>query len=381
MKSSQKKIIRIVVTGGGSGGHVAPLKAVVPVLQQKYGNDLVCTWIGSKQFEEDAANDLGVGFKKIHSGKLRRYFSWQNLFDAFKVEAAFWQSLYYLIRLRPRVVVSTGGFVSVPVVIAAWFLYIPVITHEQTIALGLANKINAYFSKKILLGFEDSKNHFSKSQQKKITVVGNPIRKSVMGGDFDGLQESFSDLNFENDKPLLYITGGSQGSSIMNEIVWNNLEYLLETFMVIHQCGKNGVEKSKEIFAQLNKEQKQSYWCGAFVKAELKHVYACADVVFARSGAGTVNELAVFRIPSVFVPLAIAQQNEQFKNAQWFLKQPDCDGEIIEEHELTDEKLQKAFVGILRYSDQLRRYRDFETITMSIDKSTIDFVKEIESLL
>ncbi|MCD5390111.1 MAG: glycosyltransferase, partial [Candidatus Pacebacteria bacterium] len=178
----------IVVTGGGSGGHIAPIRAITPELLKT--KKLI--WIGSSDFEKNAAADLGIKFKKIASGKMRRGISFgnivKNIIDIFRVEYGAWQSLFFLLKTKPEKVFSTGGFVSVPVVIAAWLLRIPIIIHEQTIGFGLANKIVASVAHKILLAFPESKKYIPEKHHFKVEVVGNPIRADLTNGSFEGLQ-------------------------------------------------------------------------------------------------------------------------------------------------------------------------------------------------
>lgn len=339
----------IVVTGGGSGGHIAPIRAITPELTKN--KKLI--WIGSSNFEKNAAQDLNIEFKKIVSGKLRRGLSINNIFkniiDMFRVEYGAWQSLFFMIRKRPEKVFSTGGFVSVPVVIAAWFLRIPIIIHEQTIGFGLANKIGAFCASKILLAFPESKKYISKKYYAKIEIVGNPIREDLLKGNFEKLQK-FLGNNLDERKAILYITGGGQGSQLINKVIFENSDWLTKHFYVIHQTGKNNIEKAKKI--QKNTED---YFPFAFIGDELADIYTSADIVVARSGAGTVNELAYFGIPSIFVPLQPVQDDEQMKNANWFLK--NNHGAIILQKEFNKEflknTLDKMNIKILRRNQKI----------------------------
>lgn len=312
----------IVLTGGGSGGHIAPIRAVASELQKN--KELY--WIGSSYFEENAAAELNIFYKKIHSGKMRRGMNIKNIFkniiDIFWIKIGFVQSFLFLRKLRPEKVFSTGGFVSVPVVAAAWLLRIPVVVHEQTIGFGLANKIASFYSTKILLAFPESKQHISKKYHHKIEIVGNPIRTDLMNGSFEKLQK-FLNNNFEQKKPMLYITGGGQGSQLINETIFELLPKLAQDYYVIHQCGKGGIEKAQ-------KQSYADYFPFEFIGSELADIYACADIVIARSGAGTVNELDYFNIYSIFAPLQPVQNDEQMKNAEWFLQ--NNDGRIIKQN-------------------------------------------------
>ncbi|MGB0925388.1 MAG: UDP-N-acetylglucosamine--N-acetylmuramyl-(pentapeptide) pyrophosphoryl-undecaprenol N-acetylglucosamine transferase [Minisyncoccia bacterium] len=215
----------IVVTGGGSGGHVAPIRAIAPELSKTKN----IIWIGSSHFEKSAADDLNIEFKKIYSGKMRRGLNikniMRNIVDAFRLEYGTWQSLFFLLRNRPEKVFSTGGFVSVPVVIAAWLLRIPIVIHEQTIGFGLANKIAAICADKILLAFPESQTYIPEKFHHKISVVGNPIRAELLCGNQKNL-EKFLGINVDTKKPILYITGGGQGSALINSVVFELLSVL-----------------------------------------------------------------------------------------------------------------------------------------------------------
>ncbi len=320
-----------IITGGGSGGHIAPVRALAKKLQQDYK----LVWIGSGSFEEKAAGDLDIRFYKIFSGKFRRGMNlknlFRNIFDLFRVAFAVMQSFFLLIKLHPEKVFSTGGFVSVPVVFAAALLRKPIIIHEQTIGFGLANKIGAIFAKKILLAFPDSQKYIASKHHHKIEVVGNPIREELLFGTKESL-ENFLGKKLSEEKPLLYVTGGGQGSQLINETLWRLLPKLTENFYLIHQCGKSGIKEGQQ-YAQETKD----YFAFEFIGDELADIYACADVVLARSGAGTVNELACFGTYSIFVPLQPTQNDEQTKNAQWFLKSHK--GAIFEQQNFSSELL------------------------------------------
>lgn len=302
----------IIVTGGGSGGHIAPIRAIGPSLKK----ERKVVWMGTSDFEKHGSQLIDVEFKKIMSGKMRRGLNfsnlWRNFVDLFRVEIGFWQSLFFMRKVKPEIVFSTGGFVSVPVVLAAWFLRIPVVIHEQTIGFGLSNKIAAMFAKKILIAFEDSRSYISKKHHSKIELVGNPVREKLLGGNKKNLEEHL-EIELKEDKPILYITGGGRGSKRMNDVVEKNLESLCAKFYVIHQTGMFGIARAK-------KNDIKDYFPYQFIGKELADIYACADLVLSRAGAGTVNELDHFGIYGIFVPLRPVQNDEQTKNAEWFLR-------------------------------------------------------------
>lgn len=346
----------IVLTGGGSGGHIAPIRAVVPELR----NTKKLIWIGSSHFEYDAALDMDIDFKQIISGKIRRGFSLKNiiknLIDLVRVGIGFFQCLFIMIIHRPEKVFSTGGFVSVPVVLAAYVLHIPVIIHEQTIGFGLANKIGAMCADTILLAFTESQAYIKSTYIPKIHIVGNPIRKDILGGNKESLQD-FLMNDLTQDKPILYITGGGQGSRLINKVIFDHTEALAKKYYVIHQTGSHDIQQAKEITIS-------DYFCFDFIRGDaLADIYACSDMVLARAGAGTVNELHHFNIYGIFVPLRPVQNDEQTKNALWFLKHNQ--GVIIPQSDFGYAKLSLA---LERYNYQrLAREREY---TCAISEST-----------
>ncbi len=327
----------IVITGGGSGGHLAPARAVIPFLQKKYQT----IWIGSSHFEQDTAKNLGISFFKIFSGKMRRGKNLKNFLrnarDFLLVLFAFFQSIFLLKKNKTEKIFSTGGFVSVPVVLAAAVLHIPIFIHEQTIGFGLANKITLPFVKKVLLAFEDSKKYIPKKYHHKVEVVGNPIREDLLNGEQARL-EKFLGRSLK-EKPVLYVTGGGQGSQLINKVIFSLLPKLTEKYVVIHQAGKKGITEAQ-------KQSHENYFPFAFIGDELADIYASASVVVARAGAGTVNELAFFDIPSIFIPLRPTQNDEQTKNAEWFLR--NHRGKIIEQEALNEEILLDALKTLER---------------------------------
>ncbi len=341
----------IIITGGGSGGHISPIRAVVPILKRQYS----LIWIGSSHFEKNAANNLGIQFKEICSGKIRRNLTIKNIikniFDMFCVKCGAWQSLFFFIKNRPEKVFSTGGFVSVPVVVVAWFLRIPIIIHEQTIGFGMANKIGAFCASKILLTFEDSKKYIPQKYYNKVEVVGNPIREDLLNGSFKQLQDSLGEM-LDTQKRILYITGGGQGSSLINEIIFELLPELTKKYYIIHQTGKSGIKKARSYIFD-------DYYSFEFINNELANIYASADIVVARAGAGTVNELDYFEIPTIFIPLRPTQNDEQTKNAEWFIKRNE--GKIIHQKELTKEKLVRELFSLIERENKENRKENNST--------------------
>ncbi len=294
----------IVFVGGGSGGHVMP--AITLIKKLKEDDSFSISYIGGRAgIERELISKLSIPYYPIFTGKLRRYLSLENLIDIFKVMVGIFQSIFILIRFpRKTLVFSTGGFVSVPVVIAAKLTFKTVFIHEQTSRVGLANKIASFFADKVFISFEESKNFFPEG---KTYLTGYPLRAECFIPTFPNLDFSGKPLNSIS-KPIMFVTGGGNGSYLMNQLVKNNLEVLKNKYFIIHQVGKSYEEEFKQY-------HDDSYFSAAFFDKEIIPLFKKAKIVISRAGAGTVCELLALRKKSIFIPLKIAQKNEQFHNA------------------------------------------------------------------
>lgn len=297
------KSYQIIFTGGGSGGHVMPTVTLLHDIKDKYS----IGYIGGKGIEKELIGSLELPFHTITTGKLRRYISVENFIDMFKVMKGVLDAFFILLRKsnRKTLIFSTGGFVTVPVVLAAWILGRRIYVHEQTTQVGLANKIASKFASKVFVSFEDSLKFFPKE---KTEVSGYPLRTSLFNTDkkvidYDGFKID------ENTKPLLFVTGGGNGSKLVNDLIKDNLKELEKHFFIIHQVGKAFVEEYKGL-------KSARYYPVAFIGSEMTDLYKWADVIISRAGAGTVCELMALNKRSIFIPLKIAQKNEQFHNAK-----------------------------------------------------------------
>ncbi|PIP90453.1 MAG: UDP-N-acetylglucosamine--N-acetylmuramyl-(pentapeptide) pyrophosphoryl-undecaprenol N-acetylglucosamine transferase [Bdellovibrionales bacterium CG12_big_fil_rev_8_21_14_0_65_38_15] len=297
-------IKHIVFSGGGSGGHVVPAITLIKKLQSQ---GFAISYIGSKQgIEKKLIQEQLIPYYEIATGKLRRYFSIQNFIDPFKIVFGVLQAFCLLFPLNRKqtLVFSTGGFVSVPVVVAARFLGFKVFIHEQTSRVGLANKIAGKFATKVFVSFEASKKFFKAD---KVDLSGYPVRDEC----FDSVIRSkmISKINLEDiKKPILFVTGGGNGSLLLNEAVLKEMKELKEKYFIFHQVGAQFVKD----FEKHNDENYQSF---GFLTDGMIDLYKSADLIISRAGAGTVCELIALGKASVFVPLKIAQFNEQWHNA------------------------------------------------------------------
>lgn len=317
---------KIVMTGGGTAGHVTPNIALMPALKEA-GYEI--NYIGSYNgIEKGLIEAQGIPYHGIASGKLRRYFDWKNFSDPFRVLKGYGQAVKLMKKLKPDIVFSKGGFVSVPVVLAAKQCHIPAIIHESDITPGLANKIAMKGARKVCCNFPETLKYLP---NEKAVLTGSPIRQEL----FQGNPEAALKLcNFPNhDKPVLLIIGGSLGSRIVNEAVRKILPELLEDFYVIHLCGKGNLDN--KLTGTIGYAQFE------YVSAELTNMFALADLAISRAGANSICELLALHKPNILIPLsAAASRGDQVLNAKSFKKQGFS--YVIEEEELDDTKLLAA---------------------------------------
>jgi len=309
--------MRILFTGGGTGGHIYPIIAVKQTLE-RIQPEADFLYIGPDKFSKRALEKEGIKYKFILSGKLRRYFSLLNFIDLLKIPFGLIQSLWHIFWFMPDVVFSKGGYGSFPATLACWLYRIPIIIHESDSVPGLANKVLSRLAKRIIVSFEETKNRFPVG---KTILLGNPIREELLQGSRAEGEKLFE---LTSDKPVILIMGGSQGARRINELVLNILPRLLEKFEVIHICGKKNFKFLKEQRDKLLREselaKKRFYHLYQFLEEELKHAYAVADIIVSRAGAGGVFEIAAVGKPSILIPLSNSASDHQTKNAQALAK-------------------------------------------------------------
>ncbi|MGP1438913.1 MAG: undecaprenyldiphospho-muramoylpentapeptide beta-N-acetylglucosaminyltransferase [Treponema sp.] len=305
---------KIVFTGGGTAGHVFPGLAIAEPLLENY--ELI--WLGSSNGrDEDFVKTLPkVKFISIPSGKYRRYFSFQNFIDCFKIIFSFFASFFILLKLKPVLLFSKGGFVSTPPCFAAHILDIPVITHECDFSPGLATKLNAKIANKILVSYPETLNFFKKKDR--VVYTGNPVR-SIFYKANGNATNSF--LGVEPKKPILLVLGGSLGARQINNLIYANIEKLLEHFFIVHQTGNANIDEAKNVLNKLEKNA-DCYKPFAFINDELPDLIYCSHIVISRSGSNTVWELATLGKPMVLLPLQQgSSRGDQLENARFFEKE------------------------------------------------------------
>ncbi len=326
---------KIVMTGGGTAGHVTPNIALFPKLKE-IGYDI--HYIGSYNgIEKGLIEDQGIKYYGISSGKLRRYLDLKNLTDPAKVVKGYFEARKLLKKIKPDIVFSKGGFVAVPVVLAAKNCKIPVIIHESDITPGLANKLAIPSASKVCCNFPETLKHLPEG---KAILTGSPIRQEL----FDGSRENaLKFTGLKGDKPVLLIMGGSTGSKFINETVRRQLPTILQTYDVIHLCGKDHLDPT------LN--QQEGYLQYEYISKELPDLLALADMVISRAGANAICELLALKKLNILIPLsANASRGDQILNAKSFEKQGFS--YVLDEDTMTDQQLLDAIATVSKKKSQ-----------------------------
>lgn len=309
----------ILLTGGGTAGHVTPNIALLPALRTA---GYTISYIGSAAgIEQELIRREGIPFYTIPAGKLRRYLDFKNVTDIVRIKLGFLKSLRLISRFKPRVLFSKGGFVSCPVVWACWLLRIPVIVHESDISPGLANRLSLSFAKKICYSFPETAVYLPKG---KSVYTGIPVREALLKGD---PVKGRALCGFTDAKPVIMVIGGSLGSQAVNACVRQSLDTLLHKYQVCHLCGKGNLAENRPGYAQFE-----------YVNEELAHLFAMADVVISRAGATALFELVALNKPNLLIPLPLsASRGDQILNAQSFEKQGFS--RVLSQEEMTVETL------------------------------------------
>lgn len=327
---------KIIITGGGTAGHVYPGLSVAESLKQKMP-DIEILWIGSKKgIEQRIVTEAGIDYCGILTGKLRRYFSIKNFLDLFRIIIGFLQSQRILKKYKPDLVFSKGGFVSVPPVAAAGFKKIPVYSHESDISPGLATKLNTTFSDKIFVSYEKTREYF---QEEKTILSGNPVRSAIYKANAKRGKEL---IDTENKKIILVI-GGSLGALQINKLIEENLEDLCKKYFIIHQTGSHHFEKKLP----------NSYRRYEYIGKELPDFLAMADLVISRAGASALWENAALGKASILIPLGTeSSRGDQEKNAEYF---KDAGAAIVLKGKVSPEQLYTEIESLMNNEDKRKK--------------------------
>jgi UDP-N-acetylglucosamine--N-acetylmuramyl-(pentapeptide) pyrophosphoryl-undecaprenol N-acetylglucosamine transferase len=351
---------KIVFTGGGTAGHVTPNIALLHRLQALGWQ---CSYIGSKNgIEQQLMGSESIPYFSISSGKLRRYFSLQNFIDPLKISFGILQAYYHLSKIKPDLVFSKGGFVSFPVVVAAWLKRIPVIAHESDITPGLTTKLSVPFAKHICVTFAKGKQYFK--HQEKVVITGTPIRRSLFEGDKD---KAWHLCRFQDPhKPCLLIIGGGLGAMPINNVIHQNIQQLVEQYNIIHLCGKGKTQPQIELVGYCQFE---------YVQAELADLFALADLVISRSGANSVYEILSLEKPHIFVPLPLkVSRGDQIQNAKYFHELGVS--YVLEEEKLSLTSLLEAIENVFNHKEE--RLQKLKSLQLgSGTENIIKLVKEV----
>ncbi len=317
--------LRILLTGGGTGGHIYPLIAVTQELKiwaDQNGVALDARYFGGADAYIRPLVEGGVRFVPIASSKLRRYTSAMNLIDFLKFLFGTLQALWKIFWFMPNVAFSKGGPGALSVVLACKFYMVPLVIHESDSVPGYTNIVSGKFAQKIYIAFASAKDYFT--NQNKVVITGNPVRQSLISqraviSDEQAKIAAKRNLGFDPDSPLLLVLGGSQGATRINSFVLENLRSLLGEFQVLHQVGGDNYDAYAQEYNFLTKDwsemEKKRYRFEAYFEKNLQEAYLAADLILARAGAGTITELALFGKPAILAPLPEAAGDHQLKNA------------------------------------------------------------------
>ena len=350
---------RIILTGGGTAGHVTPNIALLPRLKElQYDIHYIGSYNG---IEKELIEQFGIPYHGIATGKLRRYFSLQNFTDPFRVLKGMNEAKKLVKILKPDVIFSKGGFVSVPVVLSGKRCRVPVIIHESDMTPGLANKLSLSAATKVCCNFPET---LELLPDGKALLTGSPIRQELLTGDKFKAREF---LGFTSDKPVILVVGGSLGAVAVNEAVRAVLPKLLKSYQVIHLCGRGKLDESLK---GLN-----GYAQFEYVKEELKDLFALTDIVISRAGANAICELLALHKPNLLIPLsASATRGDQILNARSFERQGFSI--VLEEESLTDDTLLDAVENLYEHRAQYVRAMKSSSQQNSID-TIIELIESV----
>lgn len=350
---------KILLTGGGTAGHVTPNIALMPLLKE---HGFTISYVGSYDgIEKKLIEETGTKYFGISSGKLRRYFDLKNFTDPFRVIKGYGEAKKLMKEEKPDIVFSKGGFVTVPVVMAAHKYKIPIVLHESDMTPGLANRICNPYATKVCCNFPETFTHLPKD---KGVLTGQPIRNELFEGD---KAKCLAFTGLSGNKPILLITGGSLGSVAVNNAVRSVLNELLKKYEVIHLCGKNNLDSTLTRIS--------GYVQYEYIKDELKDMFAAADIIISRAGANTICELLALRKPNILIPLPASQsRGDQLLNAASFERQGFS--KVLEEESLTNEILLNAVNEVFGKKEEYRKTMSSSTQTNAV-ASIVSLIEEL----
>jgi len=329
--------MKIVFTGGGTGGHFDPIIAVAEEIREIVKDENLLEpdlfFLAPDPYDKRALFELGIEYRKISAGKLRRYFSLMNFFDLFKTGWGIVKSIFVVFNIFPDVIFSKGGYGSFPVVLASKIFKIPLIIHESDSIPGKVNKWAGKFARKIAISYPEASNYFP---EEKIALTGNPIKKELLRSSETGAAEF---LKLEKDVPVIFIIGGSLGSQIINNVIIDSLSKLVEKYQIIHQTGEKNFEETKNLadIELKNSKYKNRYKPFSYLNTvAMKMSAGVANLIISRAGS-TIFQIAVWGLPSIIIPITESNGNHQRRNAFDYASTGAC--VVIEENNLSDDIL------------------------------------------
>lgn len=348
--------MKILLTGGGTGGHIMPIVAVAQELKKHshlQNKKLELLWVGEKNSQEEkAARKYHIKFESIACGKLRRYFSFKNFIDLFKIPIGLFQARRILKQFAPNAIFSKGGYVSAPIIFAAKKFKIPIFIHESDSVPGAANLFFAKDAKKIFITFPESRRYFEEKAEsracREIILSGMPLREEILYGN---KRRGYRIFGLEYGRPVILFLGGSQGAKRINEFVLEMLPDLLKKYQVIHLVGEKNISEvksrfqSKSSFVKGGNKEMTYHFFPYFEGEKLADAIACADLVVSRAGANALFEIAVYSKPLILIPYPYAAASHQIKNAQIFKKAGAA--RVLMEKDLSFQKLYENIREIL----------------------------------
>lgn len=357
--------MRVILLGGGSGGHFYPLIAVAQALRDIADEERIVTLdlilMGDTPFDPDALREEGIAFVPISAGKLRRYFSLRNFSDSFKTVRGIFQALWRFTLNPPDIVFSKGGFDSFPVLVAARIYRIPVMIHESDAVPGVVNTWAARFARRIAVAFPEAVHLFP---PEKVALTGNPIRHGVLGGSQD---EAFDLFQLESGIPTVLILGGSQGAEKINDITLAMLNELVEHVQIIHSTGTmhiQNVQGEADVVLGEGIHKKRYHPFPLLTPSQLRNASFVADVIVSRAGGGAIFEIAAWGTPAILIPILGAAQDHQRENAYNYARTGGA--EVVEEENLTPHLLQAEILKIIqdpkKKNEMKRAARNFARI-------------------
>lgn len=356
---------KVLFTGGGTAGHVSVNIALIPEFTK---NDYKQIYIGSKNgIEKEMISKIShIKYYSISSGKLRRYFSWENFIDPFKVLKGIIESLFIIRKEKPDFIFSKGGFVSVPVCLAGKLLNIPIFLHESDYTPGLANKINIKFANHIFTTFEDTLNYLP---SKRASLIGAIVREDVYNGNRNS---AYNLTGFSSSKPIILIMGGSLGSKIINEFIWKNINEIVQKYQVVHLVGKGNINESLQNLTYYKQYE--------FLNKELFDIFKIIDFTISRAGSNSIYEFLALNIPSILIPLGTNQsRGDQVDNAKFFEK--NGFSKVVTEEMLPSKLLNEIDIFTYKleiYKENMKKYKEQKKVINSAKEFYDKIISNLE---